>query len=112
MSAEAIALSVIYKINNKLKFLHQKSRFLSPSKRQLFCNALTLLHFDYICSAWYSNLQKQPSRGVLKKRCSENMQKIYRKTPMPKCDLKEVSNRTSAWVFSYKFAECFWNSIF
>ena len=26
-------------------------------------------------------LQKQPSRGVLRKRCSENMQQIYRRTP-------------------------------
>ena len=30
--------------------------------------------------------QKQPSRGVLIKRCSENMQQIYRKTPVSKCD--------------------------
>ena len=26
--------------------------------------------------------QKQPYIGVLKKKCSENMQQIYRKTPM------------------------------
>ena len=26
-------------------------------------------------------IQKQPSRGVLKKRCSENMQQIYREHP-------------------------------
>ena len=32
--------------------------------------------------------QKQPSRGVLKKRCSENMQQIYTRTPMLKCDLQ------------------------
>ena len=32
--------------------------------------------------------QKQPSRSVLRKRCSENMQQIYRTTPMPKCDLR------------------------
>ena len=30
--------------------------------------------------------QKLPSRGVLKKRCSENMQQIYGRTPMPECD--------------------------
>ena len=24
--------------------------------------------------------------GVLEKRCFENMQQIYRRTPMPKCD--------------------------
>ena len=28
--------------------------------------------------------QKQPSRGVLRKRCSENMQQIYIRTLMPK----------------------------
>ena len=32
--------------------------------------------------------QKQPPRGVPRKRCSENMQQIYRRTPMPKCDLQ------------------------
>ena len=25
--------------------------------------------------------QKQPSRGVIRKKCSENMQQIYRRTP-------------------------------
>ena len=35
-----------------------------------------------------ASLQKQPPRGVLKKRCSENMQHIYRRTLMPKCDLQ------------------------
>ena len=27
------------------------------------------------------DLQKKPFRGVLRKRCSENMQQIYRRTP-------------------------------
>ena len=35
--------------------------------------------------------QKQPSRGVLRKRYSENMQQIYRRTPMPMCDLNKVA---------------------
>ena len=30
--------------------------------------------------------QKQPPRRVPRKRCSESMQQIYRRTPMPKCD--------------------------
>ena len=37
------------------------------------------------------NFQKQPPRGVLRKRCSENMQQIYRRTPMPKCDFNKVA---------------------
>ena len=40
-------------------------------------------------------LQKQPSGAVVKKRCSEKMQHIYRRAPMPK------------WVFSCKFASYF-----
>ena len=31
------------------------------------------------------SMQKQRSTVVLLKRCSENMQRIYRGTPMPKC---------------------------
>ena len=33
-----------------------------------------------------NGVQKQFFRGVLRKRCSENMQQIHRRTPMPKCD--------------------------
>ena len=33
----------------------------------------------------------QPPRGVLKKRCSENIQQIYRRTSMPKCDFNKVA---------------------
>ena len=36
--------------------------------------------------------QKQPFRGVLRKRLSENMQHIYRRTLMPKCDFNKVAN--------------------
>ena len=37
-----------------------------------------------------SNRQKQPPRGILKKSCSENIQQICRRTPMPKCDFNKV----------------------
>ena len=39
---------------------------------------------------WKKSVQKQPLIGVLKKRCSENMQQIYWITPMPKCDFNKV----------------------
>ena len=32
-----------------------------------------------------SDVQKHPFRGVLRKRCSENMQQMCKRTPMPKC---------------------------
>ena len=36
--------------------------------------------------------QKQPFRGVLLRTCSENIQQIYKRTPMPKRDLNKVVN--------------------
>ena len=59
MSRETMALSVIIKINNKLKFLYRKNRILIPTLRRLLCNALIQPHFDYACSAWYPNLTKK-----------------------------------------------------
>ena len=49
---------------------------------------LLLGYWAYVyCSICCSVCErKQPSRGFLRKSCSENMQEIYRRTPMPKCD--------------------------
>ena len=60
-------------------------------------------------------MQELPCRDVLKKRCSENMQQIYRRTTIPKCEFNKVAlqlywNHTSAWVFSRKFAAYFQNN--
>ena len=59
MSGEAMALNVVNKINNKLKFLYRKNSFLTPALRRLVCNAFIQPHFDYACSAWYPNLTKK-----------------------------------------------------
>ena len=37
--------------------------------------------------------QKQPPKSVLKERCSENMQQIYMRTPMTKCDFTNVEKQ-------------------
>ena len=58
LSGEPMAMQVIGKINNRLKFLYRKNRFLTPDLRRLLCNALIQPHFDYASSAWYSNLNK------------------------------------------------------
>ena len=49
--------------------------------------------------------QNQPLRCVLRKRCPENMQQIYGRTPVPKCDFNKVNLQLYwscilAWVFS------------
>ena len=52
----------------------------------LHCQSPVLIHANVLPES-----QKQPSRGVLRKRCSRNMQQIYRGTPMVKCDFNKVS---------------------
>ena len=54
-----MALNVIHKINNKLKFFYRKNVFLTSKLRCLFCNALIQPHFDYACSPWYPKLIKK-----------------------------------------------------
>ena len=41
--------------------------------------------------AYSHYFKKQPHRGVLWKRCSENMQQIYRRTHMLKYDFNKVA---------------------
>ena len=38
---------------------------------------------EKILQIMITQMQKQLSGGVLKKRCSENMQQIYKRTPIP-----------------------------
>ena len=71
-------------------------------------------HFMY---KFTFNSQKQPLRDVLKESCSENMQQICKRTPMPKRDFNKIAlqlylNHTSAWVFSSKFAAYFQNTFY
>ena len=46
--------------------------------------------FTLTCVFSVLTFQNQPSKGVLRKNCSKNMQQIYWRTPMPKCDLNKV----------------------
>ena len=73
MSGETMALFVINKINNKLKFFYRKNRFLISTLRWLLCNAIIQPYFDYACSAWYPNLTKR-----LKNRTQTSQNKCIR----------------------------------
>ena len=48
-------------------------------------------------------------------RCSQNMQQIYRRAPMSKCDFNKVTkqpywNYTPAWLFFCKFTAYYQNT--
>ena len=59
MSGEPIAYKTIQKINTRLNYLLRKKQFLTPCLKWLLCNALIQSHFDYVCTAQYSNLNKK-----------------------------------------------------
>ena len=77
-----------------------------------------LIEYISFCTKLFcftSEGQNLPSRGDLRKRYSEITQQIYRRIPVPKCDLNKIVlqlhwNRTSSWVFSCKFAAYFQNT--
>ena len=86
-------------------------------KQNVYLTLMTLEKLSLLLLEFFISLQvqKQPPRGVSRKRCSENMPQIYWRTPMPKCDFNKVAlqlywNRTSPWVFSCKFATYFQNT--
>ena len=51
-------------------------------------------------------LEKQPPRGVLGKRCSENMQRIYRRAPMPKYDFSKAKCDFNKVALKLHFGMC------
>ena len=76
----------VFLINGVLKVDYSK---LSLSKKTQYC--------IYIL--------KQPARGIIKKRRSENMQQIYRRTHMSKCDFNNVA--LHVWVAASIYWEIF-----
>ena len=48
----------------------------------------------------HQSSQNEPSRGVLIKRCSENMQQIYKRTPILKCGFNSYISVSVIWRFS------------
>ena len=59
LSRETMALKIINKVNDRLRFLYRKNRYLSSYPKRLLCNAIIQLHFDYACSAWNKKFKSQ-----------------------------------------------------
>ena len=67
----------------------------------MYCNCFSgrdVIKFELkllfpIMPFFYMNKKMLKQNKALVRRCSENIQQIYRKTPMPKCDLNKVSLR-------------------
>ena len=61
---------------------------LQRNETGFFLQKVSCIKFEFFIKV----CQKQPSRSVLCKRCSENMQQIYRRTPIPKCDINNLKS--------------------
>ena len=59
-----MATKVLSLIDNRLKVLYRKQKFLTLPLRRLLCNALIQPHNDYACSAWYPSLNKSLSKKI------------------------------------------------
>ena len=81
--------------HRKMKSYQQSSNcdYLQNCKRSLLWGLFIRILLTIV---FRTNKQKQPARGVPRKRCSENMQQIYRRTPMSKCDFKNFIE-TALW---------------
>ena len=67
--------------------LHYEQLYRAPTS----VNDEILLEYYFGTLNFDSFSQKQPFRGVLSKRCSENIQQIYKRTVMSKCDFNKVA---------------------
>ena len=92
-------------LNGKLDFLYSVPDRMNPSRHTTSFQPLSgwtvltgmmyaifdieVIIGNHQCFSFHK--QKQSSGGVLRKRCSENMQQIYRKTSMSKCDFNKVA---------------------
>ena len=90
---------------NGIHFL-TKTKSTEQWLKLLFLSLTTLSfpdHDEEVFTVTYFIFQQQPFRGVLWKRCPENMPQIYRRTPMPKCHFNKVAS-----FLRTPLQGCFW----
>ena len=73
LTGKSMVESILSKINNKLRFLYRKQKFLNKDIRRLLCNSLIQPHYDFACSSWYPLLTQN-----LKKRLQISQNKCIR----------------------------------
>ena len=64
LDGEEMALSIIKKVNSRLKFLYRQARFLDQNIKKILCSALVLCLFDYSISSWYCGINKTTSKKL------------------------------------------------
>ena len=82
----------VYEPNENTVLLNKIIKFISITRHKYkkieLCMVQKLVESDV---EGMKIIQKHPSKGILRKMCSENMQQIYRRAPIPKCDFNTVA---------------------
>ena len=81
-------VKILIALNYFCKKLHL--RYLTGFSIHLYSLQYIFTNLSY---KTFFKVQKQPPRGVLMKKCSENMQQMYKRTLTPKCDFNEVAKQ-------------------
>ena len=105
-----MALNVVSKNNTHLKFLYRKGKFLSLQLRRLLCNALIQPHFDYACSVWYPNINKNAKTKLqtLQNKCVHFCLQLDNKAHVGITEFKQIN-----WLpVNYRFRQCLAANVF
>ena len=73
LTGRSMAENILSKLNNKLRFLYRKQKYLDKETRRLLCNSLIQPHYDFACSSWFPLLTKD-----MKKRFQISQNKLIR----------------------------------
>jgi len=112
LKGESMALNVIKKINMRLMFLYRKNKFLTPQLRRMLCNALIQPNFDYACTAWYPNLNKNLLKKlqIMQNKCIRFCLQLDNRSHIGEAQFKKinwlpvndrVSQISNVFVFKY-----------
>ena len=110
LSGESMGLHVLKKLNNRLKFLYRKNKFLSPPLRRLLCNAIIQPHFDYACTAWFPNLNKNLKKKLqtFQNKCIRFCLQLGNRTHIGTAEFKSIN-----WLnVTDRFEQCASTSVF
>ena len=110
LSGKSMATKVMGKINDGIKFLYRKNRFLDSSLLHLWCNALVHPHFDYACSAWYPNLTQNLRKKLqtTQNKCIRFCLQLGNRSHIGATEFKQIN-----WLpINERFSQCVCSTIF
>ena len=93
--------NIVVSLNNEISYIDNRSYNRHEEENehscQCYCGRVFNSYRGLNAHRRTCYVQNQSPRGIPGKRRSENMQQIYRKTPMPKDDFNKVAKQPYCW---------------